>query len=124
MNFKLVFLFVFLTLILVSTSESSAQYTGEDGTQFSLEEKLGQGVGGRILNDAIGGGCLESDPNLCAQFALDCYPYTNQWSEETQSCEIWWNSAYVVFSILITIFAVIMIIIFIFLKQRKKWRQG
>ncbi|MCH9658056.1 hypothetical protein K0U27_05060 [archaeon] len=62
---------------------------GETDPPYTIEEELGSQVSNRSLNNEIIGGCLESDPNLCPQFALDCYPYTHQWSAETQSCEIW-----------------------------------
>lgn len=37
------------------------------------------------------------------QYTLDCPSYTHKFSQETQNCEIWWNSAYVGIPLLILI---------------------
>lgn len=62
-------------------------------------------IGGVIIDDEV----VETES---PQFALDCSPYTHKFSQETQHCEIWWNSAYVAFpTIIFIIFIIISIII-------------
>lgn len=52
-------------------------------------------------------------------YGLDC-PITHKFSQETQNCEIWWDSAYVV-TLLLALFASIgMITTIIIIKHKKK----
>lgn len=55
------------------------------------------------------------------QYTLDCPSLTHKFSQETQNCEIWWNSAYVIIPLLILIVSVCIVTsIIIIWKYRKR----
>jgi len=64
----------------------------------------------------IGGTGEEIDP---PQFGLDCSTTTHKFSQETQKCEIWWDSAYVAVPLLILIISAIIITSIVVWKYRK-----
>lgn len=59
----------------------------------------------------------EIDP---PQFGLDCPTTTHKFSQETQKCEIWWDSAYVAVPLLILITSAIIITSIVVWKYRKR----
>ena len=61
----------------------------------------------------------ELEPDDLPQFALDC-AVTHKFSQETQNCEIWWNSIYVVQSIIVVFFIIIISVIVIVYFWRKR----
>lgn len=56
------------------------------------------------------------------QYGLDCPSYTHKFSQETQNCEIWWDSAYVVIPLLILLFTAGITLVYVIYYKIKKER--
>jgi len=60
------------------------------------------------------------DPAYSAElsFAIDC-PITHKFDPDTQNCEIWWNSIYVIVPIQLGIISLILVTTHLILKKKK-----